>query len=554
MSPVYDVSMNCPDPLHRQSGCPTIRSRVGLTIALLLSLLAGCGQKSPASAPGAPSSRKSPTPRAAKPAANDPNKAKTGAPATTDAATTDAAAAKSRDRNAATIPPAPPRIYRASDPPPVHDDEQLARVGIHKYASRRLVLYSDIPPEKAKPLPPLMDQAYDAWVEYFGALPPDREGTEFVITGYLIAERALFRETGLLPEDLPPFPHGRNKGLRFWINDQPTDYYRRHLMLHEGTHCYMTAVPHPLVPHLWYMEGMAELFGTHRIDADGTAHFRVLPHNREEFAHLGRIRLIEDERRQGPPRELAAVMKLADNDFLTNPAYAWSWGLCQFLDGHPRYHDRFRKLGHAATTGAPPGEEQELFTTGRADLEEEWLLFAANVCHGYDQQRAAIEFRAGKPLPENEPATIEVAADRGWQSSGVLLEQGKTYTVIANGRFVIANAPEEGDPGSGQAADAGQPDTGQPPAPPWESEPQGVSIRYHSGRPLGMLLGALRSAPQPAEPPRTTLLDVIPLGRNSTFAAPVSGTLYLRVNDDWNALADNAGKVEVRISADPSAR
>jgi hypothetical protein len=441
-----------------------------------------------------------------------------------------------------------PKIYRLSDPPPRHDDEELARVGIHKYTSKRLTLYSDIAPEKARPLPALLDQAYDAWVEYFGALPPDREGSEFVMTGYLIGEKSLFRETGLLPEDLPPFPHGRNKGTRFWINDQPTDYYRRHLMIHEGTHCFMTAVPNPLVTTLWYMEGMAELFGTHRIDPDGTAHFRVLPHDREEFANLGRIRLIEDERRSGPPRSLAAVMELASNDYHTTAAYAWSWGLCQFLDGHPRYHDRFRKFGRSITAGEASDEPQSLFTTGRADLEEEWLLFAADLCHGYDQTRAAIEFRAGKPPRDESPSSIQVAADRGWQSSGVLLEAGRTYHVSATGRFVIAHARDGSD--ADDSAGTNDTSTGQGSRQPWESEPQGISIQYHAGRPLGMLIGAIRSVPRPSEPPGTTLLEVIPLGRDRTFTARVSGTLYLRLNDDWNALADNAGEIEVRIEAE----
>jgi hypothetical protein len=301
----------------------------------------------------------------------------------------------------------------------------------------------------------------------------------------------------------------------------------------------MTAVPNPLAPHVWYMEGMAELFGTHHIDPDGKAHFRVLPHDRELFANLGRIRLLEDERRLGPPRELSAVMNFVPNDYLTNPAYAWSWGLCQFLDGHPRYHERFQKLGQAVTTGEPNGEWQQLFATNRADLEEEWLLFAANVCHGYDQRRAAIEFRAGAPLQNDQSATVKVATDRGWQTSGVQVEQGKTYHVSANGRFFIAHAPK--------TADASLSGANLPSEQPWECEPQGISIRYHGGRPLGMLVGAIRASPQPSKTPRTTMLDVIPLGCETTLTAPTTGTLYLRINDDWNELADNAGSVEVQI-------
>jgi hypothetical protein len=431
-------------------------------------------------------------------------------------------------------------LYRASEALPRHDDARLGELGIHKYTSQRLHLYSDLPAEKVRALPDLMDRAYDAWVEYFGDLPPDREGSEFVLTGYLMVNQALFHETGLLPEDLPFFPHGRFKGRRFWMNEQPTDYYRRHLLIHEGTHCFMSAVSNPLTEHVWYMEGMAELFGTHRFDADGRPRFRVLPHDAEQFPHWGRIRLVNEEVRASGPRELSSVLEMESATFLANPAYAWSWALCQFLDGHPRYHERFQRVASAVTTGARTDDWNLLFKTDRADLEEEWLLFAAGLCFGYDQQRAVIDFRAGEPLHDGKPATIEVAADRGWQSSGVQVEHGKEYRVTATGRFTIANARPATDAAepavSGSAADR-----------PWESEPQGISFRYHAGRPIGMLVAAIRSVPQPENPPRTTLLDVIPIGRDATFTAPVTGTVYLRINDDWSSLQDNAGQAKVTI-------
>ena len=58
----------------------------------------------------------------------------------------------------------------------VHDDAQLAELGVHLYESNRLKLYTDIDPEIARQLPEYVDQAYEAMVEYFGPLPPNREG------------------------------------------------------------------------------------------------------------------------------------------------------------------------------------------------------------------------------------------------------------------------------------------------------------------------------------------------------------------------------------------
>jgi hypothetical protein len=435
--------------------------------------------------------------------------------------------------NAAAADPTPTRepeiVYRPSDMRVAHDDDKLAKAGIHKYASKRLILYTDIEPAAAESLPGLMDQAYDAWVAYFGPLPPDREKSEYQMTGYIMADKELFAEAGLLPEDLPDFNHGRHRGQEFWMNDQPTAHYREHLMLHEGTHCFMTAVPNSMMGFVWYMEGMAELFGTHFTAADGTTTFRVMPHDRELYPGLGRIRLIEDEVAEQGQRDLQTILDTRPIAFLKNDAYAWSWAVCEFLDSHPRYRDRFRNVGRQMAVKSLQTDLAEVFGNDWTDLREEWLLFAANLCHGYHTQRAAIEFRAGMPLTaSNSPHVVEIAADRGWQSSGVLVEAGKTYLIRATGRFTLAQQPK-----------------------PWVSEPQGISFRYHAGRPLGMLLGTIRSTQPPAKEPRTTMLDVIPVGRELEFEAPVTGTLYFRVNEFWNELADNTGAIRVELKPAP---
>ena len=49
-------------------------------------------------------------------------------------------------------------------------------------------------------------------------------------------------------------------GAELWLHDQPTAYYRRHLLLHEGTHVFMASFLGGCGPG-WYMEGTAELFG-----------------------------------------------------------------------------------------------------------------------------------------------------------------------------------------------------------------------------------------------------------------------------------------------------
>ena len=87
--------------------------------------------------------------------------------------------------------------------------------------------------------------------------------------------------------------------------------------------------------------------------------------------------------------------------------------------------------------------------------------------------------------------------------------------------------------------------------PPWESEPQGVTIRYVRGRPLGALLAAV--VPYEPPDPRTELttqgsfFQPYTVGRQLLVTPARSGTLFLRINDAPAELADNQGDVTVSI-------
>ena len=94
-------------------------------------------------------------------------------------------------------------------------------------------------------------------------------------------------------------------------------------------------------------------------------------------------------------------------------------------------------------------------------------MFIAHLDYGYDFARMDFEPVAGKPLARS-PQRCSVAADRGWQSTGVVLEKGKKYRLQASGRYQVAGGDQ-----------------------PWQSEPGGVTIRYDHGQPLGILLAAV---------------------------------------------------------------
>ena len=420
----------------------------------------------------------------------------------------------------------PETIYRPSDLRPMHNNQRLALLGIHPYESRRLKLYTDIDPQLAATLPAVIDQAYPALVDYFGPLPPDREGTEFQVTGYIMRNRELFKKAGLILETLPKIFNGRHQGAQFWMDAQSEKYYLRHLMLHEYTHCYSMIMENIGAP-VWYLEGIAESMATHSIDQNRKMHLNVMPHNKNYFAGLGRISLIEEVVRTAPPKTMLEVMQFESNDFVNNnESYAWSWALCQFFDKHPRLAKPFRQLSRHMQGTEFSQKIQELVKDEFYDINDAWFLFARNLQHGYDFERATITFRLGQPLEQpNLSASIMVASDRGWQSSKIHVEQGSAYDVVTEGTFILAQKPK-----------------------PWESTADGISFRYFKGQPLGRLIMMIRPDPDTGNSNQRLVFEEYPLGANATWMAPVSGTVYFRLNDAWDELADNKGSVRVTVT------
>lgn len=486
-----------------------------LGLCLLITLQPGCGGGKPPKSAESQSAR--PATNRPKPASSEDKKFESNTAESVSEPPTPTSIGKSTE---------PELIVRPRDERVRHNDQKLAGLGIHAYESARLKLYTDIDPAIAATLPPVIDQAYQALVDYFGPLAPDPARSEFQMTGYLIKDDILFREAGLIPEDLPPFEHGRHRRNEFWMREQRYDYYRRHLLIHEVTHCFMTVMPDVDAP-VWYMEGMAESFGTHRMSLDGKIQFQVMPTSPEEFAGSGRITAIRNEFTAKRARSIPEILDLKPVEFLKTEHYAWSWGLCTFLDSHPGYRQRFRTMGGFLQRNAFPTQFIRVFSPDARSVATEWTLFVQNLQYGYDIQRAAIDFQPGKKLDSAHPRhEVRIQADRGWQSSGVLMQAGLKYRMTATGQFELAAQPK-----------------------PWISEPQGISFRYFDGAPLGLLIGAMRTEEGDTGGANDSMLQVYPIGRGGTFTAPRSGTLYLRVNDAWDSLHDNRGQVTVEIHA-----
>lgn len=404
--------------------------------------------------------------------------------------------------------------------PPAVDENRVAAHGIRKLSAGHLTLYTDLPAdEEIDRLPAIFDQAFPQWCEYFDR--PDLADRAWQVRGCLINDAAKFKAAGLLPDDLPPFKFGYARGSELWLHEQPTAYYRRHLLLHEATHAFMQMAFGTCGPP-WYMEGIAELLGNHSL-VDGRLTLGVFPARADDVPEWGRIRMVREAVAEGRSLGVDDILAYPDDAHLHNEPYGWCWALAAFLDGHPRYRDRFRQLPGELSAEDFNTRVRAIFAADWRELNEEWQVFVHDLDFGYDLARAAIEFETGEPLNGRE--TVALRADRGWQSSGVRLEAGKTYRLTASGRYQVADQPR-----------------------PWWCEPGGVTIRYVRGRPLGMLLAGLLPD-VPASEAVDGLLSPVAVGLETTITPQSAGTLYLRINDSPAELSNNSGTLQVIIEA-----
>ncbi len=365
------------------------------------------------------------------------------------------------------------------------------------------------------------DAAVPQWVEFWGL--PDDAADGWQMVAYVMRDRAEFERKGLIPDRLPAFRFGYASRETLWVVAQPSDYYTRHLLLHEGVHAFMTE-QFGGPGATWFMEGTAELLGTHRGNG---ASIRVgtVPKSRDEVPYWGRFTLMRRRGDAGAIPTLQTVMRLPPQSTGDAESYGWSWAAVMLLD---RYRDTHDALQAAARGGR---DQSNAFTRQLVrrlqpqwhTLAARWRLMTHELDYGFTWDRERVEIDTGDPLWDGQPRTLEVRADRGWQSAGVRFPAGTVVRLTADGRCVVADTTK-----------------------PWTSEPPGVTIRYHRGRPLGRLLVCRLPCDSDDQP---TLQPLEVAGYSGTMRFPVERPSWLlfRVNDAVGELDDNDGAYEVQI-------
>ncbi len=413
--------------------------------------------------------------------------------------------------------------------------------GIRVLEGKHLQLLTDVPPNPAiDELPALFDAAVPHWAAFFDI--PEEQTRTWHVRGFLMQDRAVFEAAGVLPADLPEFQNGYSYQGEFYLFNQTSEFYRRHLFLHEGTHTFQFGLT-KIHSDQWYTEGIAEYLGLHEWK-DGKLRLGIMPATVDEVPKWGRIEFLQQAIRRGETLTFAQLQNLKGPSFANTASYGWTWAAIAVLEHHPQYRERARRL-RTNVSDANFGEVwQKLFAKDLADLRDDIAIFVHGAEYGYDWERNRVEFRAGKPFPpDRHEGRCSVDSARGWQASGIQLTAGQVYEISATGKVLLQQKPEH-----------------------WPAEANGITLAYHAGQPLGILLGAIRDdvpevkvppghAPAPKNSGNLSLVESemrfmspLVIGSGCRFRASRTGTLYLRLNDSPAQLKDNRGSLQVSIS------
>ena len=317
------------------------------------------------------------------------------------------------------------------------------------------------------------------------------------------------------------------------MNNQTADYYRRHLLLHEFVHCFlMCEYGMRDIPPLWYTEGVAEYYATHQLHADvAKSEFGILPSSVAGFEGWHRIAEIRRHFNREPSAtgELAEIVPLQtvlhppDTTFQDDSQYANAWALVWLLNHHPELQPEFAAVAACRTDRQFEDALADVPESTWKQLDQVWPLYLDGL---HEADVANVQFPALTPLkPQGSNGDIRLPAEfvldvaHQWVSTGLSMIKGQEIVIECKGRYVVEETTE-----------------------PWISEPEGITIDYVDGRPLGEVVGTIISADG------TQTTRRIPIGSEKKLQSPIDGILWLQTNDQWSKRKKNHGTVAVRIS------
>jgi len=379
----------------------------------------------------------------------------------------------------------------------------IAAAGPRDYTSRNFLLHTDLPAEEAKELLGRLETMIVQVSRYWGK--PNSQTIEIYVVKRIddwppdtfppLARESLTTGGGITmsltravinPVTGKKAAHAGTKSVVYAVADRGTPQ-------HESVHAYCAQMFGALGP-VWFSEGIAEL-GNYWRDKDVSV--QIHP---EVLKYL----------QSSEPEPLASIVDPQQRSGDSWQNYAWRWALCHLLAFNPNYSARFRPLG-LALLAEQNASFQEVYGAMAPEISFEYLLFLKHIDTGFRVDLCSWDWKTkAVGVRGNAVLQSKIEAARGWQHARLAAKEGQSYDITATGEWSLAkNAPRLTAAGDGNGK--------------------------------GQLVGVLFHDYELSEP--------FCLGDVRRWTAPRDGTLYLRCQDDWNALADNTGSITVKIKA-----
>lgn len=402
--------------------------------------------------------------------------------------------------------------------------ERIRLAGLREVSSNHLRMITDLPPDpQIDELPEIFDLAIPQWFEGFEVpqVPLPKEKIKLL----LFRDRSKMEQLGLIDTSLPPFPYGYQRGANLYVAEPPSPYYRRHLVLHEGTHWFMETFLGGYGPP-WIAEGMAERWATHRWNR-GKLQLRTIPENRDDYPYWGRFRFIREQLASGKAPSLESIMRFSERSAMEVEMYAWSWSAVCFFESQPE----LRQTLMTALKENPrdgQGFNRRIFQSLRDRwpwVRMHWEGMLDRFDYGFDLLQDSPAILRNLPTPQQLPVTLKIASDAGWQPTGVRVAAGQRVSIRAVGRVQLGETTRV-----------------------WWSEPQGVTFRYARSHPLGSLIATVAPFHE-AEPKQSMAWQHHRIGKQAELEATGAGELLLEINELPSGRKDNQGDYLVTIEA-----
>ena len=361
------------------------------------------------------------------------------------------------------------------------------------YSSKNFLVHTDLPADEAKELLKRLETMLSLISKYWGRPPSG------IIEMYVMADLKKWKTGELDPNGVGMVRDGGGLTISRTLSSG-NQFLAKAIVYagadhgtpqHEAVHAYCAQTFGRTGP-VWYAEGMAEM-GQYWLEGDASVNCHEV---------------VVQYLKQSDPKPLTEIVEPFQFTGDSWQNYAWRWALCHLLANNPNYAPRFRPLGLGLLQDQDMSFES-VYGPMAKEISFEYLFFLQHFDRGYRVDLCGWDWKAKfQSLKTSKTFSVTIDAAKGWQASKCTVADDQEYEYSVAGTW---RTSADGEQVSADGAADGK----------------------------GKLVGIIFDDYKLSEP--------FELGTFGSFTPPESGDLYLRCQDEWTSIANNKGKLGVRI-------